>query len=251
MARSKGNRTQQDPAVADEVQAAEPVRKKPRAAKIVEYLCSICAHKKPSDSFPNAESTNIPPSCRGCLGVESYRICYACVSNWTSETAAKYAGRSPEDIACLACGDTWPYEYVKMHLSGNDIDRYEARLLRYALQDDLNLRWCPAGDCGAGYIHERNTDRCRKITCGNCGVASCYHCEIVWEARHDCKQHRDREMSPETLKSLQDQKARQCPHCKIAVIKIDGCSDMYCESCGETFDWGRAKLVGGGDESDT
>ncbi|RDI89983.1 hypothetical protein Vi05172_g729 [Venturia inaequalis] len=46
-----------------------------------------------------------------------------------------------------------------------------------------------------------------------------------------------------TLKMLQKQKARRCPHCSLAVIKDGGCPSMNCIHCNRGFWWESTELV--------
>lgn len=186
------------------------------------YECELCAEEFPQDFFPSPDAKDIPASCRSCVWKFGSGVCYTCISRFLSNTLdyPDFHG----SLHCFDCGELWPFKYVKLHPKGIELEKYEMSLLRQALQRDENFRWCPAPGCGAGNIHERNTGRCRKIICPSCNIASCFHCEVIWQTGHDCQTMQ--EIPPATRRALQEQKTRQCPRCSMGVVKIDGCSTL-------------------------
>ena len=102
-----------------------------------------------------------------------------------------------------------------------------------------SLRWCPAPDCNYGVENESIT--ARSITCP-CNWVYCFKCGIEDHQPCDC------ELAKEWLKRDQGGGAnakwllaytKDCPKCKRAIEKNQGCNYMRCRhpGCTHEFCW--------------
>lgn len=88
---------------------------------------------------------------------------------------------------------------------------------------------CPKGDC-KGFINA-------SWRCGICEQKVCRSCkEPIGNDDDALKTHA---CNPETLASLRmvKQDSKPCPKCKVPIIKVSGCNQMWCTVCNIAFDW--------------
>jgi len=76
------------------------------------------------------------------------------------------------------------------------------------------------------------------------------NCKVEWHKDLTCQEYRLKHVDEghskdeiRTLKVLEKQNARRCPHCSLAVIKDGGCPSMICTHCHRGFWWESAELV--------
>ncbi len=97
---------------------------------------------------------------------------------------------------------------------------------------------CPAEGC-RGFVNSVS------MICEVCDVHVCKDChEVVDESIASGKEH---ECNPDTVESVKLLKrdTKNCPSCKTAIHKIDGCDQMYCTQCHTAFSWRTGEIVHG------
>lgn len=112
---------------------------------------------------------------------------------------------------------------------------------------------CPAENC-KGFITN-------SWKCGICETKVCKSCkekvvpdyvaddDLTWtenkEAEKTYKEANPHECDPTTLENLKQikQDCRPCPKCKVPIMKVSGCRQMFCTQCHVSFDWKTGELV--------
>lgn len=104
---------------------------------------------------------------------------------------------------------------------------------RKTVKNVYSNRACPDGAC-RGFLDT-------EWRCGLCRAAVCKTCYVVIGAdgTHACK--------PEDVASMQaiEQSSRPCPNCNMAIVKSDGCDQMWCTACHTAFWWTSGDIVRG------
>jgi hypothetical protein len=92
------------------------------------------------------------------------------------------------------------------------------------------VRKCPK--CEDGFLST-------QWKCGLCSCRVCNHCLDVKSDDHECNP--DNILSAKTIES----QTKPCPTCGVRVQKISGCSQMWCTSCKNAFDWSTGRKIDG------
>ena len=114
-------------------------------------------------------------------------------------------------------------------------------VLRWTLVDSATLNAkvahltikCPADGC-RGFVNSES------MICEVCDVLVCKDCH----APLDKDDHRCDPNIVENVKLLK-RDTKNCPGCKTAIHKIDGCDQMYCTQCHTAFSWKTGEIVHG------
>ena len=152
-------------------------------------------------------------------------------------------------------------------------EKYEKFMLRRVLLAEADARWCPAPDCGYVVI-ATGCAGCPKLQCKRpgCRTNFCYHCKQIWHPNQTCDAARAQRLNlnGEIILEIatasvgngsngtntgdaiivvdgivasrhptKDSEIKNCPHCKILIIKMDdgSCNHMTCSVCGTEFCW--------------
>jgi len=70
--------------------------------------------------------------------------------------------------------------------------------------------------------------------CVHCTNRLCKSCGVVYDRTRQF--HRCTRDDIKSFRSITSN-SKKCPTCYVYVVKSDGCDDMWCTSCGTTFDW--------------
>jgi len=101
------------------------------------------------------------------------------------------------------------------------------------------IKKCPT--CPEGFLSTAwKCSLCKTRACSKClGVKSVGLGEGEPDPLHECK--------PEDIESAKtiEAQTRPCPHCGVRVQKSEGCSQMWCTSCNNAFDWVTGRKVNG------
>ncbi|XP_047069314.1 E3 ubiquitin-protein ligase RNF14-like [Lolium rigidum] len=145
------------------------------------------------------------------------------------------------------CGGIVSPNILKTLLEEKEFERWEGLLLQRTLDAMNDLVYCPR--CETACLE----DECNDAVCPSCLFSFCTLCTNHRHVGKECMTAEERiRMLEERLKSRKlqsDQKkidearslqtimrdAKQCPRCKIAISKIEGCNKMSCTNCGHYF----------------
>ncbi|QDS68093.1 hypothetical protein FKW77_010073 [Venturia effusa] len=238
-----------------------------------ELTCRICLEHKPLSEYPKAAGGRrkitdpirpwlppklppgeVPQSCAKHLSISRWNkqgaVCKECIGNSLS---ASLDLKPVESLGCLDehCDAVWDStDHVIPYLSMEDTTRYSELLFRTFTATNKMIKHCLNKECGVAAWVDTDRPGYPQLECHACKVRHCMNCSVAWHTEMTCQEYRlknvDEVRSTEetaTLKMLQKQKARRCPHCSLAVIKDGGCPSMICIHCNRAFWWEEAELV--------
>jgi hypothetical protein len=231
-----------------------------RSQQPKEANCRICLEDKAVSEFPKPPNgkfhkTNpnllyfqppqpvagdVPLSCVEHLTVDRKNkqgpVCKECIANSLS---ASLDLKPAEQIGCLDenCNAVWDStDHVTRYLSSEDFLRYSELLFQTFVATNKMVKYCINKDCNAPALVDTTRPGYPQLECFECKKRHCMNCAVEWHTDMTCQEYRlknvDEAQSKEeidTLKVLQKQKARRCPHCSLAVIKDGGCPSMICK----------------------
>lgn len=92
------------------------------------------------------------------------------------------------------------------------------------------VRACPKNNC-KGFLNE-------KMTCGICETIACKDCrEIKSSNNHEC------DTNILASVKLMERDSKPCPKCSAMIIKVIGCTHMFCTECKTSFDWKTLSII--------
>ncbi|XBJ13248.1 hypothetical protein VPH35_017633 [Triticum aestivum] len=158
------------------------------------------------------------------------------------------------------CGAVVPPNILKRLLGEDEFERWETLLLQRTLDAMVDVVYCPR--CQTACLEDAGDE----AVCPSCLFSFCALCR---ERRHvgvECLSAEEkiqileeRQKSARTkgdIQKLMDEvctikeilkDAKQCPHCKMAISKIEGCNKMTCWNCGRFFCYQCSAAISGYD----
>lgn len=103
---------------------------------------------------------------------------------------------------------------------------------------ELSIK-CPLGEC-RGFVDSDT------MQCGVCSGTLCKKChEPVDTDKPGGSDTPPHECNPDTIETVKLLKrdTKNCPNCKTAIHKIEGCDQMYCTQCHTAFSWRTGEVV--------
>ncbi|XP_055941239.1 uncharacterized protein LOC129971468 [Argiope bruennichi] len=125
---------------------------------------------------------------------------------------------------------------------GDDPARIKVMLeksMKYYLERHADdIIHCPAPDCPMFFFKDEVVGD--KHNCRLCQNDICINCNAVYHQGVTCDMYQGSKEDPDySFKVWQKStvQCKQCPKCKTAIEKIEGCNRMKCESCNGIFCW--------------
>lgn len=113
---------------------------------------------------------------------------------------------------------------------------YVEYMRTYRLSKQRDFFWCRQPACGSGQVHLSGVSSPR-MTCDRCKKDTCVICDIPYHDFSSCEQARELDKVLPTA-NLQDGMesaklisaiTKNCPRCKVPILKDEGCNEMNCE----------------------
>nr|CAB3450754.1 unnamed protein product [Digitaria exilis] len=154
-------------------------------------------------------------------------------------------------VATLACPDTscrapLPPQVLRRLLADEGYERWEWLALRRTLDTMPDVAYCPR--CSAACVAAGDDAQCPACFftfCARCGdrrhVGDA--CVPTLDKLEDLLEQQKLEVSAKGQRKLEEllglrevlRSTRQCPSCRMAIVKTAGCNKMVCGNCGQFF----------------
>ncbi|CAA0843265.1 NDR1/HIN1-like 8 [Striga hermonthica] len=209
--------------------------------------CSICLSE-----FAGSEFIMLP--CQ-------HFFCEKCLKTFTNihvGDGTVFKIKCPE----AKCDGTMHPSLIKRLLGEKEFDRWESLVLRKALDSMKDVVYCPR--CEMACVKDKD----EHAVCSKCYYSFCTLCMDKRHVGEACttpelklkmleERRRTNSMDPNqrqieqnilnemlTLKAIYSY-AKQCPNCKIAIARSEGCNKMVCDYCGKYFCYCCATVIEG------
>ncbi|XP_051171593.1 E3 ubiquitin-protein ligase RNF14-like [Leptopilina boulardi] len=214
------------------------------------YTCKICF----SDKL-GIDCTQFIPC--------SHVFCKDCIVGYLE---VRIKDGAVQDISCPEdkCTSEATPGQIKDLVSPELFSKYDSILLSATLSTMSDIVYCPRRHCQYPVSREVNEV---FATCPSCQYAFCLFCKMVYHGIEPCKMNSAdkqslmkeyKNASPEGKLQLEKRygkkqlqlmidntmsenwitnNSKNCPHCKVAIEKSDGCNKMACGHCNTFFCW--------------
>lgn len=201
------------------------------------HTCCICFSE-----FPGFGFTRLP--CQ-------HHFCKSCVQQYCN---MHVKDGSVMNLTCpdVGCKESVPPGLLRDLLDKEAFERWEELLLQKTLDSMPDVIYCPK--CRTPSIEDPD----HLVQCSKCRFSFCSLCMATWHPGQNCmtpeaklrilqSRRQGRALGEETLRQERElmneclamdyikREAKQCPTCKMAVEKSEGCNKMTCSNCGGYF----------------
>ncbi|KAG6557573.1 hypothetical protein Mapa_000849 [Marchantia paleacea] len=151
-----------------------------------------------------------------------------------------------------SCRGSIPPYLLKQLLEEEVFQRWEDLVLQRSLDAMMDIVYCPR--CETVCIEEQDN----FVQCTKCFYSFCSLCRQTWHVGQECmsvesrlrilQERRNGSKSGEDQRRKEEElrnemmnlnyvrrEAKQCPKCKMAISKTEGCNKMVCSNCGQYF----------------
>ena len=170
-----------------------------------------------------------------CNNDEVHFFCHQCIRN----LVANEIGMSRSKVICMDASDckaTFAREQLRAVLEQKTLKRLEylEQQAEIDLADIDGLSECPFCDFKAIYppVEEDREFRCMKPECEKISCRLCNEETHIPKSCDEAKKDKGLPARHHIEEAMSDALIRQCPKCKVKIVKLDGCNKMTCTKCG-------------------
>lgn len=194
-------------------------------------------------SQPSGSSlSNFCPSCYSSIQGEDmigmdcgHYLCKVCYKNYLTESVNEGLVSIYTKCPIPECSIIVSNNLFKNLLDSDLYKKYQKFILFSFVDNQNDVKWCPASGCTNVAIYPKIQPR--KILC-SCGYSWCFSCGNESHRPLSCELYKEWNIriNKDDTRLWILANTKECPKCKNAIQKNEGCMHMTCK-CGYEFCW--------------